>query len=275
MCVLGPLQKVTDFSKGWMDYGWWPLDSSIHVGLLHMTFLISFRRLAITSVKIEIWVSKKGFPQRVEASLLLFSHWVFSDSLRPHGLQHSRLSCPSPFPKFCSGSCPLSWLLWCSVTKSCPNSLQFHELQHTRLPCPSLSPWVCSISYPLNQWCHPITLPSIAPFSSSSQSSPGLGSFLISRFFTSGGQRAEASASVPQMNIQDWFPLGLTVWSPCCPVDSQKSSPALQFVNINSSALILHYGPTLTSIRDYWKNHSFDYTNLCLKSYVFALWYAF
>ena len=64
------------------------------------------------------------------------------------------------------------------------------------------------------------------------------------------------------MNTQGWFPLGL-VWSPCCPKDSQESFPAPQFENINSSALSLLYGPTLTSIRDYWKNHSFDYMNLC------------
>ena len=103
-------------------------------------------------------------------------------------------------------------LLWCSVTKSCPNSLPLHELQHTRFPCPLLSPWVCSNSYPLSQWCHPIILSSIAPFSFSPQSSPALGSFLMCRLFTSGGQTAEASAaaSVPPMNIQDWFPLGLT-----------------------------------------------------------------
>ena len=75
MCVLGPLQKVTDFSKCWMDYGWWPLDFSIHVVLLHMTFLISFRRLAITSVKIELWVSpleSRGFIIAVQSLSLLW-----------------------------------------------------------------------------------------------------------------------------------------------------------------------------------------------------------
>ena len=47
--------------------------------------------------------------------------------------------------------------------------------------------------------------------------------------------------------------------SPCCPRDSQESSPAPQFESINSSVLSLLYGPTLTFIHDYWKNHSFDY----------------
>ena len=47
---------------------------------------------------------------------LLFSHSVVSDSLWPHGLQHSRLPCPSPSPRVCSNSCPLSW--WCHPTLS-------------------------------------------------------------------------------------------------------------------------------------------------------------
>ena len=48
------------------------------------------------------------------------------------------------------------------------------------------------------------------------------------------------------------------VWSPCCPRDSQESSPTPQFKNINSLALSFLYSPTLKSIHDYWKNHSFD-----------------
>ena len=48
------------------------------------------------------------------------------------------------------------------------------------------------------------------------------------------------------------------VWSPCCPRDSQESSPTSQFKSVNSSALCFLYGPTLTSIHDCWKNHSFD-----------------
>ena len=47
---------------------------------------------------------------------------------------------------------------------------------------------------------------------------------------------------------------------------TQESSPAPQFKNINSSVLSLLYGPTLTTVRDYWKNNSFDYMNLCLQS---------
>ena len=79
-----------------------------------------------------------------------------------------------------------------------------------------------------------------------------------------------AWASVLPMNIQDWFPLGLTGLSPCSPGDSQESSSTPQFKSINSLVLSFLYGPTLTSIHDYWKNHSFDETNLCWQNDVSA-----
>ena len=97
------------------------------------------------------------------------------------------------------------------------NSLQPHQLQHARLPCPSLSPGVCSNSCPLSQWCHPTISSSATPFSSCPQSFRALGSIPMSWVFSSGSalhirwpMGASASASVLPMNIQDWFPLGLT-----------------------------------------------------------------
>ena len=78
------------------------------------------------------------------------------------------------------------------------------------LVCPSLSPWVCSNSCPLSQWCYPTILFSVTLLSSCHQSFPASGSFPISWLFTSGGQSIGASASVLPMNIQGWFPLGLT-----------------------------------------------------------------
>ena len=65
------------------------------------------------------------------------------------------------------------------------------------------------------------------------------------------------------------------VWSLCCPRDSQESSPASQFESITSLVLSLLYGdPALTSVHDYWKNHSFDHsfdhTDLCQQSNVSA-----
>ena len=146
---------------------------------------------------------------------------------------------------------------------SCPvvsNCLHPHGLQHARLPCPPPLPRAYSDSCPLSHWCHPTISSSVIPFSSRLQSFPASGSFLMRRLFASGGQSigASVSASVLPMNIQGWFPLDWQVWSPCCPKDSQESSPIPQFKSINSSMLSLLYGSTLTSIHDYWKNDSFD-----------------
>ena len=100
-------------------------------------------------------------------------------------------------------------LFSCSVTS---DSLWPHGLRHVRLPCPRLSPRVCSNSCPLSRWYCPTTSSSIALLSSCLQTFPALGSFPVSWLFASGGQRIEASAlvSVLPMNIQDWFPSGLT-----------------------------------------------------------------
>ena len=91
------------------------------------------------------------------------------------------------------------------------NSLRPHELQHSRPPCPSPASGACSDSCSSSQWCHQTISSSVIPFSCL-QSFPASGSFPVSQFFTSGGQSigVSASASVLPMNIQDWFPLGLT-----------------------------------------------------------------
>ena len=143
------------------------------------------------------------------------------------------------------------------------DSLQPHELQHARPPCPPPSPGVYSNSCLLSQWCHPNILSSVVIFSSCIQSFPASGSFQMSQFSTSGGQSigVSASASVLPMNIQDW--------SPCSPMDSKESSPTPQLKS-NSSLLNFLYSPALTSIHDYWKNHSFDSTELCWQSNVSA-----
>ena len=94
------------------------------------------------------------------------------------------------------------------------SSLQPHGLQHYRLPCPLPSPRICLNSGTLSKWCHPTISSSVNPFSSCPQSFPASGSFPMSQFFTSGGQSTGALASplILPMNIQDWFPLGLTGW---------------------------------------------------------------
>ena len=144
------------------------------------------------------------------------------------------------------------------------DSLRPHELQHVRLPCPSLSPKVCSNSNPLSWWCCPSISSSVVPFSSHLQSFPASGSFQMSQLFTWGGQSigVSASASLLPMNIQDWFPLAWTGW-----ISLQSKGLSRVFSNTTvwkhqSSVFNLLYGPTLTAIHDYWKNHSFVYMDL-------------
>ena len=92
------------------------------------------------------------------------------------------------------------------------NSLWPHGLQHARLPCPSPTPGSCLNSCQSSRWCLPDISSSVIPLSSCLQSFPASRSFLMSQFFTSGGQNsgASASSSVLPMNIQDWYALGLT-----------------------------------------------------------------
>ena len=97
-----------------------------------------------------------------------FSCPVVSDSLRPQGLQHARLPCPSPTPSACSNTCPLSW--WCHPIIS-PSGVPFSSCLQS---CPEPG------SFQMSQF-----------FTSDGQSI-----------------EASASASVLPVNIQDWFPLG-------------------------------------------------------------------
>ena len=115
------------------------------------------------------------------------------------------------------------------------DSLRPHGLQHTRPSCPPSTPTVYSNSCPLSQWCHPTILSSVIPFTSRLQSFPVSGPFPVSQFFASSGQNigVSTSASVLPVNIQNWFPLGWLVRSPCSPRDSQEFSPAPQFRSIN------------------------------------------
>ena len=139
-------------------------------------------------------------------------------------------------------------------------SLWPHGLQQARSPCLSPTPRVYSNSCPLSRWCHPTISSSVIPFSFCLQSFSASRSFPMSRFCTSGGQSigVSASASVLPMSIQNWFPSRLSSWIPCNPRDSQESFPTSQFKSINSLVLSFPFGPTLTSIHDYWKNNGFD-----------------
>ena len=148
-----------------------------------------------------------------------FSHSVVSYSLRPQGLQHARLPCPSQNSGANSNSCPSSW------------------------------------------WCHPTISSSVIPFFSCLQSSAALGSFQMSQFFAHQVTKnigVSALASVLPVNIQDWFPLG---WTGCISLQSRGLSRVFSNTTVqkhHSLVLSFLYSPTLTSIHDYWKNHSFD-----------------
>ena len=141
------------------------------------------------------------------------------------------------------------------------DSLRSHELQHARILCPSPSPRICSDSCPLSWWCHLNISSSVTHFSSGPQSFPASGSFPVSQLLASGGQSIGASASA-SVQLIGWISLQSKGLS------RVFSRP--QFESINSSVLILLYGPVLTSIYDYWKNYSFDYMDLCWQNNVSA-----
>ena len=121
---------------------------------------------------VEIYASVLVSLNRTPKSSVQFSRSVMSDFLQPHGPQHARFPCPSPTPGVYPNSCLLSWQ------------------------------------------CHPTISSSVVPFSSRLQSFAASGSFPVSQFFESGGQSTAVSpsTSVLPMNIQDWFPSGLTGW---------------------------------------------------------------
>ena len=137
-----------------------------------------------------------------------FSLSVMSHSLRPSGLQHTRLPCPPLSPRACSNSCPSCQ--WCHPT-----------ISSSVIPFSShLQSFPASGSFPISQF-----------FTSGGQS---IG--------------VSASASFFPMNIQDWSPLGLTGWISLQFKGLSRVFSTPQFKSINSSALSLLYSPTLTSI---------------------------
>ena len=142
-------------------------------------------------------------PQKI--SSVQFSRSVLSNSLRPHGLQHTRPPCPSPTPRVYSNSCPLSQ--WCHPTIS-PSVISFSS---------------CLQSFPASGFFQMSQL-----FASGGQS---IG--------------VSASASVLPMSIQDWFPLGWTGWICLQFKGLSRVFSTPQFKSINSLALSFLYSPTL------------------------------
>ena len=147
-----------------------------------------------------------------------FSHSVVSDSLRPHGLQHARPPCPSP------------------------------------------TPGVYSNSYPLSRWCRLTISSSVVPFSSRLQSFPASGSFQMSRirwpkYWSLSFSISPSSEHSGLISFRmDWLDL-LAVQGT---LKSLLHSSTPQFKSISSLALSFLYSSTLTSLHDYWENHSLD-----------------
>ena len=138
--------------------------------------------------------------------------------------------------------------------------LRPREVQHTRLLCLPLSPGVWPNSCSVSWWWHPTISSSVFTLFPLPSVFPRPGSFLMSQLFAPGGQStgASASASVLPMNIQDWFSWGLTGFIFLLYKGLSRVFTTPKLKSINSSVLSLPYGPTLTSIYDYWKNHSLD-----------------
>ena len=152
------------------------------------------------------------------------------------------------------------------------DSLQLHGLQHTRLPCPSLSPSLLKL----------ISIESVMPSNHLTLCYP---LFLLSLIFP----RIRVFCNEPGLHIRwpEYWTFSFSI-SPsneysgliCFRIDwfdflaiqgtLKESSPAPQFESIHSSVLSLPYGPILTFVHDYWKNHSSDYTDLCRQSDVSA-----
>ena len=155
---------------------------------------------------------------RGKASSVQFSRSVVTDSLWPHGLQHTRPPCPSPTTRVYSNSCPLS--RWCHPT-----------ISSSVVPSSSLLlTFLASGSFQMSQL-----------FASGGQRTG-----------------VSASESVLPINIQGWFPLGCTGWISLQSKGLSRVFSNTQFKSLNSLALRFLYSLSLTSIHDYWKNYSFD-----------------
>ena len=157
-----------------------------------------------------------------------------------HPAYHTTSSVPDNFHEVFS----------CSVVS---DSLWPHGLHQARLHCSSTSPRACSNPYPLSQWCHPTISSSVVPFSLCLQSFSASGFFQMSQFFASDGWSigVSASTSVLSVNIQAWFPLGLTGLISLKSKELSRVFSNTIVQNISCSALSLLYGPALTSIHDH------------------------
>ena len=160
------LSRITQLHSSWLLVGIFGEEDRLYV------ITVLYSSVACLQPRSILAVPQPTTLQALNGTILIsqFSHSVVSDSLRPHGLQHARLPCPSPTPQACSIPCPSSQ--WCHPT-----------ISSSVIPFSShLQSFPASGSFQMSQF-----------FASGGQS---IG--------------VSASASVLLMNIQDWFPLELT-----------------------------------------------------------------
>ena len=149
------------------------------------------------------------------------------------------------------------------------DSLWPHGLQHTRLPCPSATRGIDSNSCPLSRWCHPTILSSIIPFCFQPSIFPSITVFSNeSVIHIRWPKYWSFSFSISPSNEYSELISFRMDWYDLLRVQGTLKPFLTQFKGINLSVLSFLYGPTLTSIHDYWKNHSFDYMDICQQSNV-------
>ena len=144
-----------------------------------------------------------------------------------------------------------------SVSQLCPTLLPYGQ-QHAKPPCPLLELTQIHVHQVGDaiQLSHPLSSPSPPAFNLCHHQG-------LFKWVSSSHQLAKVLEFQLQHQPFQWifradFLWDGLVWSPCSPRDSQEPSPTPQFKSINSSVLSFLYSPTLRSIPDYWKNHSFD-----------------
>ena len=153
-----------------------------------------------------------------------------------------------------------NWLHSVQFSSVMPDFSWPHGPQHARPPCPSPLLGVYSNSCPLSRWCHPTISPSVIPFSSCFNLCQHQGLFKwvssshqLARVLEFQLQHSPSNEYSGLISFRtDWFEL-LTVQGSLKSLLQHHS-----FKSINSSALSFLYSPNLTSMHDYWKNHSFD-----------------
>ena len=165
--------------------------------------------------------------------------------LSTFSLKNNYMPCSVHFSPSVMSNSVMTWTASCQSSMSITNSQSLLKFMSIKSGMPTKHLIIC----------HPF---------SCLQTFPASRSFPVSHFLASGSQSigVSASTSVLPKNMQDWFPLGLTGWTS---LQSKGLSRVFSNTTVQKhqfSVPSFLYGPTLTSIHDYWKNHSFDYTDL-------------